>query len=80
MDGVLAGRKIGFSVAESWRWGRFAKGVWSASLSSSSVAFLFKGTQDWDFFGFDFEICNISLLVMWKYEDFAKEFFLLAQY
>ncbi len=27
----------------------------------------FKGTQDWDFFGFDFEICIISLLVMSKY-------------
>ncbi len=24
-------------------------------------------TQDWDFFGFDFEICIISLLVMSKY-------------
>ncbi len=27
------------------------------------------------FFGFDFEICIISLLVMWKYEDFTKNFF-----
>ncbi len=28
-----------------------------------------KGTLDWDFFGFDFEICIFSLLVtsMWKY-------------
>ncbi len=24
----------------------------------------FKGTQDWDFFGFDFEICIISLLFL----------------
>jgi hypothetical protein len=28
---------------------------------------LLKGTQDLDFFGFDFEICIISLLVMSKY-------------
>ncbi len=27
------------------------------------------------FFGFDFEICNISLLVMSKYIDFAKKNF-----
>ncbi len=27
------------------------------------------------FFGFDFEICIISLLVMSKYEDFTKKFF-----
>jgi hypothetical protein len=27
------------------------------------------------FFGFDFEICNISLLVMSKYYDFAKKNF-----
>jgi hypothetical protein len=26
------------------------------------------------FFGLDFEICNISLLVMSKYYDFAKKF------
>jgi hypothetical protein len=27
------------------------------------------------FFGFDFEICIISLLVMSKYKDFTKKFF-----
>ncbi len=27
------------------------------------------------FFGFDFEICIISLLVMSKYSDFTKKFF-----
>jgi hypothetical protein len=27
------------------------------------------------FFGFDFEICIISLLVMWKYKDFTKKIF-----
>jgi hypothetical protein len=31
-----------------------------------------KDTQDWDFFGVDFEICNISLLVMSKYSDGKK--------
>jgi hypothetical protein len=31
-------------------------------------------------FGFDFEICNISLLVMSKYQDFAKRIFGLGQY
>jgi hypothetical protein len=31
------------------------------------MAYGFKGTQDWDFFGFDFEICIISLIVMSKY-------------
>ncbi len=25
-----------------------------------------KGTQEWDFFGFDFEFCTISMLVMHK--------------
>jgi hypothetical protein len=34
-----------------------------------------KGTQDWDFFCFDFEICISSLLVMSKYEDFGKKIF-----
>ncbi len=32
-----------------------------------SIDSILKGTQDWDFFGFDFEICIISLLVMSKY-------------
>ncbi len=32
------------------------------------------------FFGFDFEICNISLLVMSKYKDLAIKIFLLGQY
>jgi hypothetical protein len=32
-------------------------------------------TQDWDFFGFDFEIFIISLLVMSKYSDFTKKIF-----
>ncbi len=27
----------------------------------------FKGTLDWEFFGSDFELCVISLLVMLKY-------------
>jgi hypothetical protein len=27
------------------------------------------------FFGFDFEICTVSLLVMIKYEGFVKKFF-----
>ncbi len=26
-----------------------------------------KGTQEWEFFGSDFEFCTISLLVMLKY-------------
>ncbi len=32
-------------------------------------------TQDWDFFGFDFEICIISLLVLSKYSDFTNKIF-----
>ncbi len=35
----------------------------------------FKGTQDWDFFGFDFEIYIISLLVISKNLDFTKKKF-----
>jgi hypothetical protein len=30
-----------------------------------------------NFFGFDFEFCTISLLVMSKYKDFAKKIFLI---
>ncbi len=44
------------------RQGRACKGQPGNSIPRS-----IKGTQDWDFFGFVFEICIISLLVMWKY-------------
>ncbi len=37
-------------------------------------------TQDWDFFGFDFEICIISLLVMSKYSDFTNKNFWSGHY
>ncbi len=33
-----------------------------------------KGTQDWDFFGYDFEICNISLLVVSIIKILLKKF------
>jgi hypothetical protein len=33
-----------------------------------------------NFFGFDFEFCNVSFLVMLKYEGFVKNNFLLAHY
>ncbi len=38
-----------------------------SKTSSNWITRTIKGTQDWDFFGFDFEICIISLLVMSKY-------------
>jgi hypothetical protein len=37
-----------------------------------------KGTQDREFFGFDFEFCNVSLLVMLKGEGFVKKQFLIG--
>jgi len=33
-----------------------------------------------NFFGFDFEICTISLLVMSKYYEFTENFFCLCHY
>jgi hypothetical protein len=33
-----------------------------------------------NFFGFDFEFCTISMLVMHKNEDFKEKFFLLDHY
>jgi hypothetical protein len=31
-----------------------------------------KGTQELEFFGFDFDFCTVSLLVIVKYEGFVK--------
>ncbi len=39
----------------------------NSDRSGKAPVILLKGTQDWDFFGFDFEICIISLLFMSKY-------------
>ena len=47
----------------------------SAEKVHMCAAHRLKGTQDWDFFGFDLEICIISLLVMSKYWDFTKKIF-----
>ncbi len=43
------------------------KQVYTIDGGNFQDAEMFKGTQDWDFFGFDFEICIISLIVMSKY-------------
>ena len=46
----------------------FRLGAWNPILDLRDMeVYMIKGSQDWEFFGFDFEICIISLLIMSKY-------------
>ena len=54
--------------------------TYAGGNDSWEIFALLKGTQDWDFFGLDFEICIISLLVMSKYSDYAKKLFRSGHY
>ncbi len=40
-----------------------------------SPAWILKVNKNENLFGFDFEFCTVSLLVMLKYEGFVKKFF-----
>ncbi len=48
------------------------------SSEDKTIDFSLKVHKNENFFGYDFEICTVSLLVMLKYEGFVKFFFWLG--